>query len=238
MLRMSVLFLLLIASFGSFAAQRIQVKDGDQVKVVISRQDVSRLAIEGEGRLKKVWSPQGYLDLQPDKAQGEAFFKAAQGAPRTFSFFARDDFGNTFTIIATQDAVPSQTIMLVPHNQYKVGVSDEKQKALPYKKSVNDLFKAMFLEDNLPGYTISDQDENVPVWAETKIRLIKTYHNHKFMGEVYEITNISKGSLEFHESEFFDFGEYVLAAGLEHLIIGANQKTRLYVVRRAAGENS
>jgi conjugal transfer pilus assembly protein TraK len=237
MFRMSVLFLLLFTSFGSFAAQRIQVKDGDQVKVVISSQDVSRLAVEGEGRLKRVWSPKGYLDLKPDKAQGEAFFKAVQGAPRTFSFFARDDFGNTFTIIATQDAVPSQTIMLVPQNQQKVGVNDEKRKTLPYKKAVNDLFKAMFLEQKLPGYTVSDQDEDVPVWVETKIRLIKTYRSHKFMGDVYEITNLSKGSLEFRESEFFDFGEHVLAAGLEHLTIGANQKTKLYVVRRANGEN-
>lgn len=238
MIRVGVLFLLLVTSFGSFAAQRIQVKDGDQVKVVISRQDVSRLAIEGEGRLKKVWSPQGYLDLQPDKAQGEAFFKAAQGAPQTFSFFARDDFGNTFTIVATQDKVPSQTIMLVPLNRQKVTMRDDKKKALPYKKAVNALFKAMFLESKIPGYTIADQDEAVPVWAETKIRLIKTYKNHKFQGEVYEIVNVSEAKLEFHESEFFDFGDLVLAAGLEHLTIGANQKTKLYVVRRNKEEGN
>lgn len=237
MIRLGVLFLLLVTSLGSFAAQRIQVKDGDQVKVVISRTDVSRLAIEGEGRLKKVWSPQGYLDLQPDKAQGEAFFKAAQGAPQTFSFFARDDFGNTFTVVATQSKVPSQTIMLVPQNRQKVSVVDNKRKALPYKKSVNALFKAMFLGNELPGYTIADVDEAVPVWKETSIRLIKTYRNHKFQGEVYEITNVSEEGLEFHESEFFDFGELVLATGLEHLKIGANQKTKLYVVRRKEGEN-
>lgn len=238
MIRVSVLFLLLVISFGSFAAQRIQVKDGDQVKVVISRQDVSRLAIEGEGRLKKVWSPQGYLDLQADKAQGEAFFKAAQGAPQTFSFFARDNFDNTFTIVATQSKVPSQTIMLVPQNRQKVTLRDDNKKTLPYKKAVNLLFKAMFLGGKLSNYTIANQDEAVPVWAETKIRLIKTYKNDKFQGEVYEIVNVSRAELEFHESEFFDFGDLVLAAGLEHLAIGVNQKTKLYVVRRKKQEEN
>ena len=236
MMRLGVLLLLLVISLGCFAVQRIQVKDGDQVKVVISRSDVSRLAIEGEGRLKKVWSPQGYLDLQPDKAQGEAFFKAAKGAPQSFSFFARDDFGNTFTIVATQSKVPSQTIMLVQKNRQKVAVTDEPRKALAYKKSVNTLFKAMYLEKELPGYTTADVDETVVVWAETTIRLIKTYSNHRFQGEIYEITNVSKEKLEFHESEFFDFGERVLATGLERLSIQANQKTQLYVVRGRKGE--
>lgn len=237
MIRLGVLFLFFVVSLESFAAQRIPVKDGDQVKIVISRTDVSRLAIEGEGRLKKVWSPHGYLDLQPDKQQGEAFFKASQGAAETFSFFVRDEFGNTFTIIATQKSVPSQTILLVPKNRQKVAVRDNMRKALPYKKSVNALFKAMFLGDELPGYSIADMSELVPVWAETKIRLIRTYSNHKFFGEIYEIINISEAPLKFHESEFFDFGELVLSTGLEHLNIGANQKTTLYVVRRKEGDN-
>jgi len=237
MFRISVFLFLLVSSFNLFAVQRIQVKDGDQVKVVISRQDVSRLAVEGKGRLKKVWSPQGYLDLSADKAQGEAFFKAAQGAPQSFSFFARDDFGNTFTVVATQESVPSQTILLVPQNQQKASLQKGIQKSLPYKKLVNALFKAMYFEKKIMGYTILEKNEQVPVWAETNIRLLKTYGNHKFLGEIYEIENVSENKIEFHESEFFDFGDQVIAAGLEQLSIAANQKTKLYVVRRKPNED-
>jgi type-F conjugative transfer system secretin TraK len=238
MYRTLIFLIFLISSVSSYAVQRFSVADGDQVEIKISMQDVSRLAMKGEGRLKKIWSPENYLDLKPDKVQGEAYFKAAVGAPRTFSFFARDDFGNTFTIVATQSRIPSQTIILEPLNRQEKTVADTNRKSLPYKKSVNFLFKGMFLGKDIPGYSIADLNEPVPVWAETNIRLVKTYISHKFQGEVYEIKNISKAKLDFHESEFFSFGDYVLAAGLEHLSLGVNQVTKLYVVRsKAVGEN-
>lgn len=231
-MRIIIAFIALLFAQTVFAAQRFEVKDGDQIQIVISEKDVSRLAVEGEGRLKKVWSPQAYLDLQADKAQGEAFFKAAEGAPKTFSFFARDDFGNTFTIIATQHNVPSQTIMLVPQNRNQASLGPNRQKELPFKKEVNSLFKSMFNETPLQGYTVQDVNVVVPVWAETEIRLVKSYRSHAFQGEVYEVKNVTQGELKFQEYEFFEFGDNVVATGLEHLSIAAKQTTKLYVVRR------
>jgi type-F conjugative transfer system secretin TraK len=207
------------------------VTDGDQVMIIISVQDVSRLAIDGGGRLKTVWSPDGYLELESDKEQGEAFFKATSTAPKTFSFFARDDFGNTYTIIATQDNVPSQTIILVPKNNERAVTPDMNKQALPYKNTINTLFKGMFLNKDINGYLVAYEDIAVPVWAETSITLVRTYQGNRYKGEVYRIVNISEAELIFHESEFFEFGEGVLAVGLEHLAVPTGQTTQLYVVR-------
>lgn len=226
---------LALLSLNAHSTQRYNVKNGDQVEVVISLTDVSRLAISGKGRLSKVWSPQGFLDLKTDKSQGEAFFKASKEAPKNFSFFARDDFGNTFTIIAKQEKVPSQTIILTPERVGGALVNDVKKKALPYKKSINALFKAMYLSEEVSGYSIYSENEEVPVWKETNIRLVKRYKNHIYYGDIYEIKNISGKSLEFHESEFLDFGENVLAVGLEKLKIDKNSESRLFVVRGIDG---
>jgi hypothetical protein len=228
---------MLTCSLTAWAAQRLPVNDGDQVKIIISVQDVSRLAIDGGGRLKKVWSPDGYLDLEPDKERGEAFFKATSIAPKTFSFFARDDFGNTYTIIATQDNVPSQTIILVPKNIERSLTPDMSKQSLPYKNMINTLFKGMFLNTGLNGYLVAYDNIDVPVWAETSVSLIRTYQGARYKGEVYSIVNISDEELIFHESEFFEFGTGVLAVGLEHLVLSKGQTTHLYVVRNVSEVN-
>lgn len=237
-MRVLMMLVLLTAATSATAAQRFDVKDGDQIQIVVSEKDVSRLAVEGDGRLKRVWSPQSYLDMQVDKGQGEAFFKATQDAPKTFSFFARDDFGNTFTIIATQHDIPSQTIMLVTQNRKGAEQRSARQKDLPFKKEVNSLFKSMFNDAPMQGYTVQDIEVDVPVWNETEIKLVKSYKSHAYVGEVYEIRNKTSGELQFQEYEFFEFGDDVVATGLEYLTVSANQKTRLYVVRRGNSEVS
>jgi len=235
--RLVFLFFTVVASLSVEATQRFTVKDGDQIKITISRNEISRLAIEGKGRLAKAWSPKGYLDMSPDVAQGEGYFKAAQGTPNIFSFFARDDLGNTYTIIATQENIPSQTIMLAPlhENQDKFSSEGSIHKTEPLRKAANALFKAMFLKKQLTGFVVQDVDKEVPLWSETKIRLIQTYSSTKFKGEVYEVINLSDKPLDFHESEFFDFGDKVLASGMEHLSIKSGMVTRLFVVRNSAG---
>lgn len=220
-------------SSASISAQKYDnVEDGDDIKIIISKQDVSRLAVSGKGRLKKIWSPEGFLELEADKANGEAFFKAVESAPGTFSFFARDNYGNTYTIIATQKNVPSQTIILSPKSKKEQEVVHNKFKMLPEKILINDLFKSMFNNKSKDGFNVYEENLDVDIWKETKIKLVKRYVGASYIGEIYEITNISDKELEFHESEFFGFGENVRAAGLENLKIAPMLKTRLFVVRK------
>ncbi|WP_018694124.1 TraK domain-containing protein [Algicola sagamiensis] len=221
-------------SLNAFAAQNFKVKDGDEVNIIISRQDVSRLAVAGKGRLKKVWSPKGYLDLKADKSQGEAYFKASPTAPGTFSFFARDDLGNTFTIVATQKMVPSQTIFLEPKNTISSKFESNRFKQQSLKSQVNQLFKSMFMGTALRGYDIHDENEDVLIWKETDIKLVQSFKSHHFIGEVYIVKNMTNKPLHFHESEFFEFGQDVIAAGLAQLNLMQGKSTKLYIVRRGS----
>jgi len=229
-----VLAIILAYSLGAAnAAQEYDVEDGDIIKVTISKTDLSRLVIGGEGRLDRVWSRDGYLDLEADVVHGEAFFRAKPGTPNVFSFFVKDDFGNTYTVTALQKHVPSQTILLNPKNSTGKNLPINKNvMPQPMKKTVNSLFRAMFLNENINGYLKEDNNEPVHLWLETMISMKQVYRGRQYRGEVYEISNVSDSPVEFHETEFFDFGESVVAVGLEQHNLKPQSKTRIFVVRR------
>lgn len=220
------------------AVQTFDVKDGDSIKVILSKKELSHLKIAGEGRIDKIWGKKKYLDLEIDTIHGEAYLKAFPSAPSVFSFFVKDDFGNVYSLTAVQNNVPSQTIILDPMNSgAKKPIVHRKEKSQPMKVRVNKLFKGMFKNEPLIGYVKEEKDEPVQLWEETSIRFIKSYQSHEYHGEVYEIKNITKKPIEFHESEFFDFGKGVIAAGVEHLVLKPGKHTRAFVVRRASESN-
>lgn len=222
-----------------YATQEFQVTDGDIIKVLISKSDLSRLVIGGEGRLDRVWSRDGYLDLEADVVHGEAFFRARPSAPKIFSFFVKDDFGNTYTLTAVQQNIPSQTIVLNSKNSSKKPLSiNQSERSQPLKKQVNRLFKSMFHDESIQGYVKEDKHDFVHLWQETMITLIHLYRGHKYEGEVYEVENVSKKQIEFNESEFFDFGKNLIAVGIEYTTLEPKEKTRVFIVRQSSDDAS
>lgn len=214
------------------AKQEIRVKDGDTVKVVLSSMDPTRIVVK-QGRVDKVVGPKGALDIQADKERGEIFVKPIPGSAQSVTFFVRDDSGSTYTLIATQQQIPGDTIELVSSTPRKATGRGAEYRATPYVERVKRLIKAMALNENLDGYGEEEQSRPVPLWKETEITLAKTYTTHDLYGEVYVITNISNDTLKFHEREFMEFGERVQAVALERLNVRPGEATFLYVVRRS-----
>ncbi|HHF0534570.1 TPA: type-F conjugative transfer system secretin TraK [Vibrio alginolyticus] len=225
---------LVIALFPGIAqaAQEFRVKDGDTITVKISSRELTRITVEGEGRLDKVWGSAGVLEIQPDKERGEIFVRPSPTAPTALSFFVRDDLGATYTVVAQQHDIPSETIVLKPAAPRKSVGRGSEYRSTPFVERVKRLMKGMALGDTIDGYSFEDAEKKVPLWAETNIVLRRVYTGYDLLGEIYTIENTSDKEMVFHEREFLDFGDYVQAVALERLELAKGETTFLYVVRK------
>lgn len=230
MIRMLLAIVMLAGFNQAWAVQNYSVKNGDTITATLSSKDLTRIAIEG-GRLEKVWSTAGIIEVQPDQEKGEVFIRPLPGSASTISFFVTDSLGSTYTILGRKKDVPSESIIIKPKGVAPGTPSGQRYKSQPYVGKIKDLVKAMALNEPLIGYSEDAVSATVPLWLETQINLHKRYSNHKLIGEVYSIENISAEDLVFHEREFLDFGEAVQAVALEKLKLTPNEKTLLFVVR-------
>ena len=228
-----LLFLVLSISKAQ-AAQTFKVSDGDSIKATISSRDLTRVTISGETRISKAWSAEGVLEITPDKERGEAYVIPLNGSA-ALSFFVQDDQGATYTIVAEQKDIPSETIILQPKRRRNLSAGSGQGYSLNntnYVKAVKSLMKAMATGEGLDGFVIDDVDVEVPLWKETHIHLMATYAGYDLLGEVYVVTNVSEEKIDFLELEFLEFGKNVRATALERLSIEKGESTFLYVVRQ------
>lgn len=232
--------ILVLAAFvplASFADQVFTVKDGDSVIVKMSSRELTRLMLDGPGKLKKVFAPQQILDIQADTANGEAYIRPTSTAASKFSFFVKDDLGNTYTLIAEQYDIPSQTIKLKPTGGNKKALApNEVRKSTRHKEAVKGLMKAMANGDDVQGYSIENADVKVPLWRETEIVLRGIYSGPVYTGEIYSIKNLTSEDQVFSEAEFLDFGDSVEATALRELVVQPSSVTLLFVVRMPNGQ--
>lgn len=230
-LSLSILF----GAMSSFAVQELKAKDGATLSIIISKNDLTRIAMQNGVTIERVWQTQGGLDIQPDKKRGEIFVKPRMGSADVVSFFLRDTAGATYTIIAKQNDVPSETVLITPLSLSagKATKADvAKLKAQPYVESVKSLMKAMALVEPLDTYAIAEVNKNVSLWAEADIILTTQYKNRFLAGEVYRLTNKTEQDMQLDEREFTKFGDSVAAVAIENQSLRTGETTRFFVVRK------
>lgn len=215
------------------AQQRYPVKDGETVTVIVSRYEMNRMTAEGENRLEGAVVIKGEYELLNDKEQKEdLFIKPKNGKP--FSFFLEDNMGNTFTVVAQPQDVPSQTIIF--QGKAKQVAADEwaRFRGDPHLQRIADLNKAMSNRTPLKGYNRYNQDaKRSRIWPDTELRLVMTYESTVYLGEIFELRNISTDVITYLEDDFMNFGNGVLAVGLEHLTVPPNRRTFVFITRNA-----
>ncbi|MFO1388299.1 type-F conjugative transfer system secretin TraK [Cellvibrio sp.] len=231
------LVLLTIFSAGSpaLAVQEFRAKDGATLSITISKNDLTRIAIQNGVTIERVWQTQGALDIQPDKKRGEIFVKPRLGSAEVVSFFVRDTAGATYTIIAKQSDIPSETVLITPLtlSSGKAGKADvTKLKSQPYVESIKALMKAMALITPLDSYATLEVNKNVSLWTEADIVLTTQYKNNYLAGEVYRITNKTEQDMQLDEREFTKFGDSVAAVAIENQLLRSGESTRFFIVRK------
>ena len=222
---------LLLVPGGAGAIQSFTVRDGQTITAVISSRELTRVSVAGAERLEKVWAPAGNLQVQPDAAQGDIFIRPAPGAPASMSFFVRDTAGGTYTIIAQQRDVPSETILLKPQRRApRPTTTRPRQHPFASVDEIKRLMLAMALNQETTGFTTERHETPVPLWKETRIRLTNTYTGFHFTGRVYRIRNVSAHPLTLHEQEFIRLVPNIRALALRGFTLPSGEATFLYVV--------
>lgn len=219
---------LVFASVLGLAAQNIAVDDGKTYSVKVSANELTRITVE-KGRLEKAWSLNTNWDIKADKEGGEIFIRPKDGMSKAFSFFIKDNYGNTYTLVAMPYDIPSETIVLQPNKRVSKTPRAVDQ-GQPHVVQLKSLIRDM-ANDAEENYMVTDRNEIVPLWQEARITLIKQYELNDLMGEVYSLQNVSGKEMVLSEREFAGFGEKVKAVSIESLVLQDKEGTRLYVVR-------
>lgn len=225
---------LLLVSTALQAAQTFEVKDGDTINITVSRKEVTRISVSGAGRIATVRGAEGVVQVTPDKEVGDIYLRPLTPSG-DFSFFVRDSFGNNYTLAARQADVPSQTVLLKPAQATAPvdNVQAQRYKDIPLKTRIAELMKAMATQGELTGFDRVVQEKPVEIqrWKEVTFRLKETWSGYELTGEVFTLTNITRKTLTFHEREFLDVGQGVMATAMDKLQLAPNETSRVYVVR-------
>ncbi|MBF0315140.1 MAG: type-F conjugative transfer system secretin TraK [Oligoflexia bacterium] len=231
-MKVLLIIVLMVMCSSVFAVQKLIVNDGDVLKVKLSSRELTRLAVEG-GRVDRMWGASGLLESQSDKKDGELFLRPSSTAAKVFSFFVRDNFGSTYTIIAEQQDIPSQTVILAPVKRISKE-EKERYKNRNVVSKIKDLIKAM-ANDELDSKKMESEKhhEEINLWKESRITLVKSYRMEKLKGEVFRFKNISKEAMKLLESEFLNFRKDTLAVAIDQLTLKPEEETNLYVIRRS-----
>ena len=211
------------------ASQEIEIKDGGTYKVKVSSSELSRFTVQ-DGRIDKAGVGYNSWDAKPDKDSGELFIKPRDSNKSPFSFFLRDSFGNTVTLIAMPMDIPSETITLKPATKKVARTKDGGDAGQAFVDDIKTLIKDM-VSGNLDPYLVEDMGDDVPLWKEAKITFDKRYTATTLVGEQYTLTNISGGKMTLDEREFASFGDQLKAVSLEKLVLEPAESTRLFIVR-------
>ncbi len=223
--------ILLLLPMMSIQAQTFTVKDGDTISIKISSREVTRITIEGDAKLTGIRSSNNRLVIQSDDNGKEVFIQPQKTAPATFSFFVSDSNESTYTIVATQHDIPSETIVLRTIKKVNNKAFQKYYQSMPHVQQVKNLVRSMALNKPLNGYEYSGVQKEVPLWKEAKITFLDAWHGLHLIGERYLLKNISSDELRLQESEFSSFGQHVLAVAIEKMTLASDESTCFYIVR-------
>lgn len=216
------------------AAQTFEVKDGDTINITVSRKEVTRVSVSGSGRIATVRGAEGAVQVTPDKEEGDIYLRPLTSSA-DFSLFIRDSYGNNYTVAARQADVPSQTVLLKPKSTAQAPDAGHAQryKETPLKTRVGELMKAMAAHSELTGFDrhTPEKPVDIPRWQEVSFRLTESWTGYDVTGEVFELKNVSRKTLNFHEREFLDVGKGVIASAMEKLRLAPEETSRVFVVR-------
>lgn len=212
-----VIALALIAAEAP-ALQKLTASDGESLAVRVSRDDLTRIRVEG-GRIERVWGSQSAMEVQTDPQAGEVFLRPRSPSP--FSFFVKTTRG-TFTLVATPVDRPAETVVIRAS-----GAAAEGRAELPYVTRIKRTVRAMLAGGDARR---TPENRSVALWQEARVRLVARWPGSP-SGEEYELTNISDATMRLHEREWQELAADLRAVAIEDHELAPGESTRVFLVR-------
>lgn len=223
---------LLGLSLEAHALQLIEVTDGETVTVKVSAKELTRIAMADGERIARIWGLEDRMQVEPDRDGGQAFLRPLSGlSSQAFSFFVRDEQGETFTLLAVPVDMPADTVLLRSKASKATARASAPETEIPYIYSIKALIRTLAQGGVPEGYQAAALARDIPLWKEAKVVEIARYTGD-FTAEVYRLTNVSGKAMRLDEREFGALAADIQAVAIERQVLAPTESTRVYLVRK------
>lgn len=247
----------LVANGGAWAAQQLDVRDGDTAIARISQRDQTRIRVD-RARITDVLgdiydaqrNPAGRIVLVKDDQDGEVYVRPVTqvspgdgaapvqpGSPQVpVKLDIKSDRG-TFALLLQPMDVPGDTLILRPAGPPPIKPNAEaaaRYKGAAHVRAIKALTLAMAnpdLASEVPPQWLPGGGEELVLWKEARFVLKARHVATGMVGEVYELINVSGQRMVIDERELFDKG--VLSVALRRLVLAPGESTPVWVIRQA-----
>ncbi len=227
----SILISILVAALtNAFALEVVDLAEGETAYVNVSDKELNVIKFPVNIR---VLTKSNALEIENNDKRVFVSFKTNQEtgaigkAPEHLYFLTKD---KTYSMALVPKKIPAVTVIA----KIKDGLNKEAlkwEKENPFVFTVKDLMKSMYNNNPPNGYEISHmQDNETELNGITKILDIK-YIGATLTGEVYKVTNTSKGNMRLKEQLFYS--KNVVAVSIDSHELEPNKETEVYIVRRS-----
>lgn len=254
-------WLALLFGVPSAAQQVIEARDGVAVEAVMSRQEPTRIRIEGapitdvfgsiysstctppaaepmlpgavESNALAV-NPAGDVMLECDRSKGEVYVKPVGDSDKPVNLFVSSAQA-TYTLILRPSDTPADTLVIrdtAPWAANPNAVSAPGN-ATAHVRAIKQLLSAM-ATDRLPaGFQIEEVNQPLTLWQEARLTLLRRYEGRTLIGERYQLHNSSDQTMVVAEQEFDRVGDAVLGVAIDQHNLLPDAGSAVYVIRRA-----
>ena len=101
-------------------------------------------------------------------------------------------------------------------------------------RAIKGMLSAIASERTPADVRVEDVLRPMQLWQEAKFVLTRLYEGRGFIGERYQLTNVSAATMVLAEQEFDREGQGVVGVSIENLNLRPGETTAVYVIRQGS----
>ncbi len=222
----------LLFSAEALALQNIDVSDGRSHLVKISAKEMSRIAVDGGVKIRRIDFVDGELEVKKDDEVGDYYVLPL--VPKPVNVFVKTASGSTHALILQPTDMPLETIILreppkKENDPKRTNPNIERSGSL--ELSVKRLVAAMARGERPTEFDVTSPKKELNLWKEVRFVLLERYAGRALVGEHFRLTNVSKTVMRLAEQELYQQG--VVAISIENQVLNPGESTEIFVTRVA-----
>ena len=232
---LAVNFALTIAP--AFADQYKVAADNAEVGCVVSKRDVTRISLVGDGfaSLNKVATGQPYNDFSvvSEPVRGDIYLSVADAyASKTVNFFATTKKGYVYKFACQVGNVGAQQVFITNPGLAQAKARDWESETPPQQTAVR-LIQAMSTLATVDGYQIRQPDSKPTLVGALQMRLVAEYRGAALLGKIVRLENRGTAPIQLHTADVANPG--TLAVTIAEPLLAPGGATTAYVVGQNGG---
>ncbi len=224
-IRLATSVLLLALSGGAQALQFRDAVDGQSILVQVSIKEPSRVVVEGQP-IRAATADEDALAVHRDEKdpQGHVFVRPKDPSRHATLFISTDT--GAYSLLLQPADIPAETIVLRDRARR---APPKLEQAASRVKAAKSLLLAMARDQLPPGFDLKEHGRQYALWKEVHFTLERAWQGASFVGERWNLANISTSRVTVVEQEFFKEG--VVAVAVVAMNIDPGQATTVFIVR-------